>query len=211
MANNSVNASGRERGLRTIPAHRSITREETIMTGLSISRRSLVAGAAAAALSGLMPRASRAAGTLAATIYPGPWEEAYRSLVAPRVKQAHGIDVQFYPLLSADQIAKARAARNEAAFDVFTLDPGPRVNAMDLNLFQPFDKGKLASAAKLPPALVDQHGVAVAGQLVGIAYNPKKLDRPRGWTDLFQPKFDWIKINAVRPQWIDRFNREVVK
>jgi putative spermidine/putrescine transport system substrate-binding protein len=152
-------------------------------------KRNFILGSAAAALAGFMPRPGFAAGSLAASIYPGPWEEAYRSLVVPRVKQASDIDVQLYPLLSADQIAKARASRNEAAFDVFTLDPGPRGNAIDLNLFEPFDRTKLANASKLPSSLVDQHGVAVAGQLVGIAYNPKKLDRPRGWADLFQPKF----------------------
>ncbi|MGE0798871.1 MAG: extracellular solute-binding protein [Lautropia sp.] len=155
----------------------------------TISRRTVMLGGAAAAFTGLLPTPSHAAGSLAATTYPGPWEQAWRSIVAPGVKQAHGIDVELYPLLSADQIAKARASRNEAAFDVFTLDPGPRGNAIDLNLFEPFDRSKLKNAGKLPAALVDAHGVAVAGQLVGIAYNPKRLDRPRRWTDLFEPKF----------------------
>lgn len=159
------------------------------MTSIPLSKRNLLLGTAAAALSGIVPRPGHAAGTLASTVYPGPWEEAYRQIVVPRFKQAHNIDVQLYPLLSADQIAKARASRNEAAFDVFTLDPAPRVNAIDLNLFEPFDKSKLSNAGKVPASLIDQHGVATFGQLVGIAYNPKKLDRPKGWADLFQPKF----------------------
>src|SRR5262245_44874928 len=135
------------------------------MTRMPISRRSFLAGTTAAALGGLAPRQARAAGTLASTVYPGPWEEAYRSIVVPRMKQMHNIDVQLYPLLSADQIAKARASRGEAAFDVFTLDPAPRVNAIDLNLFEPFDKSKLTNASKVPASLVDQYGVATFGQL----------------------------------------------
>src|ERR1700755_1625249 len=61
------------------------------MNGLSISRRNLILGTAAAALGGLAPRQSRAAGTFAATVYPGPWEEAYRQFVVPRMKQMHNI------------------------------------------------------------------------------------------------------------------------
>ncbi|HYX04756.1 MAG TPA: extracellular solute-binding protein, partial [Reyranella sp.] len=32
--------------------------------------------------------------------------------------------------------------------------------------------------------LVDEHGVGVSAQVVGIAYNPKKLPAPKGWKDL---------------------------
>src|SRR4051794_2873269 len=159
------------------------------MTKTQISKRSLLAGTAAAALSSLAPSTVHAARTFAATVYPGPWEEAYRQFVVPRMKQMHDIDVQLYPLLSADQIAKQRASRGEAAFDVFTLDPAPRVAALELGLFEKFDKSKLTSASKVPPGLIDEHGVGVFGQLVGIAYNPKNLDRPKGWKDLLEPKF----------------------
>src|SRR3954470_7028552 len=96
------------------------------MTRMPITKRNFLTGTAAAAFGGLVPQVGHAAGTFAATVYPGPWEEAYRQFVVPRAKQQHNIDVQLYPLLSADQIAKQRASRNEAAFDVFTLDPAPR-------------------------------------------------------------------------------------
>jgi putative spermidine/putrescine transport system substrate-binding protein len=154
-----------------------------------ISRREFVVGSTAAGLAALQTAPAHAAGPLTATIYPGPWEEAYREIVVPRLKRARNIDVTLYPLLSADQIARARASRGDAAFDVFTLDPGPRITAIDLKLFEPFDKSKLSAATKLPTGLVDEHGVAVAGQVVGIGYNPKKLDRPKGWGDLLQPKY----------------------
>ncbi|MET0530319.1 MAG: extracellular solute-binding protein [Microvirga sp.] len=159
------------------------------MTKMPITKRNFLAGTAAAALGGLAPRLGHAAGPFAATVYPGPWEEAYRQFVVPRAKQQYNIDVQLYPLLSADQIAKQRASRNEAAFDVFTLDPAPRVAALELGLFEKFDKSKLTNANKVPAALIDEWGVGVFGQLVGIAYNPKKVDRPKGWKDLIEPKF----------------------
>lgn len=159
------------------------------MSTFGTSRRDLMIGAAAASVAGLAGRRAMAAGPLTAAIYPGPWEESYRQLVVPRMQEAHKVEVKLYPLLSADQIAKARASRNEAAFDVFTLDPGPRITAMDLKLFEPFDKAKLKNAGKVPAPLIDAQGLAVAGQVVGIGYNPKKLDRPKSWADLLQPKY----------------------
>src|ERR1043166_3733241 len=119
------------------------------MTRMPISKRDFLAGAAVVAFTGLAPSLGHAAGTFAATVYPGPWEEAYRQFVVPRMKQMHNIDVQLYPLLSADQIAKQRASRNEAAFDVFTLDPAPRVAAIELGLFEKFDRSKLNNAKKV--------------------------------------------------------------
>ena len=42
----------------------------------------------------------------------------------------------------------------------------------------------------LEKTFYDEWGVAVAAQIVGIAYNPKKVDRPKGWKDLFEPKYN---------------------
>ena len=69
------------------------------------------------------------------------------------------------------------------------LDPGPRITAIDRGLFEPFDDSKLSNVSKLPAGFVDEWGSAVAAQIVGIAYNPKKLPTPKGWTDLFEEPY----------------------
>jgi putative spermidine/putrescine transport system substrate-binding protein len=155
------------------------------MSTFRTDRRSLLIGGAAAAGSTMLPTAAFAKGAVTAAIYPGTWDEAYRSLVAPALKTAHGVDLALEPLFAVDQITKAAAARGLPPFDAFVLDPGPRATAIERGLFEPFDAKKLTNAGKLPAGYIDQWGVAVNAQVVGIAYNPKKLPKPKKWTDLF--------------------------
>ena len=81
-------------------------------------------------------------------------------------------------------LAKAKAARGAPPFDAFVLDPGPRITAIEAGLFDKFDGKKLTNASKLPPGFIDEWGVCVNAQVVGIAYNPKKVPAPKGWKDL---------------------------
>jgi putative spermidine/putrescine transport system substrate-binding protein len=132
---------------------------------------------------------ARAQGTsMTAAVYPGGWDEALREVLAPRLRE-QGITVAFEPLFAVDQIAKARAARGTPPFDVFVLDPGPRVSGIDFGLFETFDPAKLSNRGQLPAGQADAHGAAVAAQVVGIAYNPTKVPKPKGWADLFKPEY----------------------
>lgn len=154
---------------------------------MMLRRRALLACSLAAPA--LLTRRASAAGNVTAAIYPGPWEEAYRAIVAPALKSDAGIDVAFEPLFAVDEIAKVRAARGNPPFDVMVLDPGPRASGIDFELYEPFDGAKLKNASKVPTGLIDKYGAAVAAQVVGIAYNPKKVAKPSGWQDLFKPDF----------------------
>ena len=152
-----------------------------------LTRRRLLGTTLAAPL--FAPAIARAAGSVTAAIYPGAWEDAYRAVVVPALKKDHGTDVAFEALFAVDEIAKARAARGNPSFDVFLLDPGPRASGIEYGLFEPFDPSKLPNASKVPASLIDHDGIAVAAQVVGIAYNPKKCPKPTGWKDLFKPDY----------------------
>jgi putative spermidine/putrescine transport system substrate-binding protein len=89
-----------------------------------------------------------------------------------------------------DQIGKAKAARGAPPFDVFVLDPGPRIVGIDGGLFEKFDGTKLSNLSKLPAGFTDDVGVHVSAQVVGIAYNPKKVPAPKGSADLL--KDPWV-------------------
>jgi len=152
-----------------------------------IHRRSLLAAGLGG---GALPLAgARAQSSMTAAVYPGGWDEALRAVLAPRLRELHNINVSFDPLFAVDQITKARAARGSAAFDVFVLDPGPRVSGIDFGLFEAFDPARLPNAGQLPDGYADRHGAAVAAQVVGIAYNPQKVPKPAGWKDLFQAPY----------------------
>lgn len=155
----------------------------------AIDRRRLLAGAAVLGSAGLLPRPALAKGSVTAAIYPGNWDEQYRAIVLPALKKAHDVDLALEPLFAVDQIAKVAAARGVAPFDSFVLDPGPRVMAIERGLIEPFDAAKLSNASKLAASGVDKYGAAVNSQIVGIAYNPKKLPKPKSWKDLFQEPY----------------------
>lgn len=160
------------------------------MTRQPFSRRNLLAGATALGGISLLPGLAHAKGSIVATTYPGTWEDAYRGVVAPMLKKKEDIDLELAPLFAMDQIGKAKAARGAPPFDVFVLDPGPRIVGMDGGLFEKFDPKKLANLGKLPAGFADDVGVQVSAQVVGIAYNPKKLPAPKSWADLL--KDPWV-------------------
>ena len=55
---------------------------------MMLRRRALLACSLAAPA--LLTRRASAAGNVTAAIYPGPWEEAYRAIVAPALKSDAG-------------------------------------------------------------------------------------------------------------------------
>ena len=130
------------------------------------------------------PASPFAKGSLIATTYPGSWEDAYRAIVLPMLKKQADIDLELAPLFAMDQIGKVKASRGAPPFDAFLLDPGPRIVAIEGGLFDKFDPKKLTNLSKIPASFADEYGVCVSAQVVGIAYNPKKVPAPKGWTDL---------------------------
>ncbi|CAN5180202.1 ABC transporter substrate-binding protein [soil metagenome] len=149
------------------------------------NRRSLLAGATALGGASLLPGLAHAKGSVTATTYPGTWEDAYRTVVAPLLKKKEDIELELAPLFAMDQVGKAKASRGAPPFDFFVLDPGPRIVAIESGIFDKFDPKKLtANLSKIPDGFADEWGVAVSAQVVGIAYNPKKVPAPKGWKDL---------------------------
>lgn len=154
------------------------------------NRRHLLAGATALGATTLLPSLARAKGSLTAGMYPGPWEDAYRAIVIPAMKKTQDVDLEFASLFAVDEIAKLKAGRGAPPFDALVLDPGPRITAIESGLLEKFDAKKLTNASKLPPAFLNEWGVCVSAQVVGIAYNPKKVPPPKSWSDLL--KDPWV-------------------
>jgi putative spermidine/putrescine transport system substrate-binding protein len=152
-----------------------------------IPRRALL-GTATAALGLTAPARGQRRGTVSVTsaVYPGAWEEAFREHVAPPLKRAHNVELELQPLFAVDQVAKFAASRGVPPFDCFVLDPGPRITAIERGMFERFDAAKLGNRAQLPPGAADEWGVGCAAQVVGIAYNPKKVPKPGGYADLLR-------------------------
>jgi putative spermidine/putrescine transport system substrate-binding protein len=156
---------------------------------MSMNRRRALFGAASL-LALPAPLRAQTRGSVTTAIYPGAWEEAFRDHVAPFLKRQSGVDLEMQPLFAVDQIAKFSASRGVPPFDVFVLDPGPRITGIERGMFDKFDASRLSNQALLPSMLVDGWGVGCAAQVVGIAYNPKRVPKPSGYADLF--KEPWV-------------------
>ncbi|WP_108662476.1 extracellular solute-binding protein [Acuticoccus kandeliae] len=161
------------------------------MTKFTLDRRAFLAATGGlTATAALWGTPAYAAGSVIAAVYPGTWEEAFRSIVAPALLESADVEVEFDPAYAVDQIAKVRAARGLPPFDVFVLDPGPAATGLEMGLYQPIDASKLTNASKLPQVFVSETGIPVAAQVVGIAYNPTKFDTPpTSWAQLLEEPY----------------------
>jgi putative spermidine/putrescine transport system substrate-binding protein len=161
---------------------------------MSISRRSLLKIGSSALAAGAfgLPGSSRAAGSIVATTYPGSFDEAFRAVVGPAFSKASGADVTFTPLLGVDQIGKIQASPNAPPFDVVLFDEGPLIPAINTGVLEKFPSEKSKAFADIPDAFRHPDGYApvLTVQLIGIAYNPKKIKTPpTSWEDLWNPEY----------------------
>src|ERR1700751_110804 len=158
---------------------------------MPISRRTALLLGGAALAAGLTDLAD-AAESIIATTYPGSFDEAFKAVVGPAVAKATGASVNFTPLLNVDQIGKIQAARPYPPFDVLLFDEGPLINAKKADVLDKFPADKSKTIADIPPAFREPDGYApvITCQVVGIAYNPKKISAPPGsWDDLWKPEY----------------------
>ena len=156
-----------------------------------ISRRTALRLGGAALAAGFTDLV-HAAESVVATTYPGSFDEAFKAVVGPAVAKATGASVSFTPLLNVDQIGKIQAARANPPFDVVLFDEGPLINAKKADVLDKFPADKSKTIADIPAAFRDPDGYApvVTCQVIGLAYNPKKIPNPpSSWDDLWKPEY----------------------
>lgn len=162
---------------------------------MQLTRRSVLTMSSAAMAMGALggfPQLARAAGSIVATTYPGSFDEAFKAVVGPAMNKASGGSVTFSPLLNVDQIGKIQASRNNPPFDVVLFDEGPLIPAIEADILEKFPVEKSKSYADIPEAFRHAAGYApvITVQLIGIAYNPKKVKTPpTSWEDLWKPEY----------------------
>jgi putative spermidine/putrescine transport system substrate-binding protein len=163
----------------------------------TLTRRGLGLLAAGA----LLARPARAAGsTLVAATFPGVWEDAYRKVLTPLVKQS-GYDLVIAPALAQDQLAKIMASPGHPAFDSLLMSPGQTDVAVRHGLIQKVDPAKLSNWGKLDPSFQTAYGPTVTVEVNGIAYNPDLVPRPSGYRDLvtnpaYEGKVSWTGFES---------------
>jgi putative spermidine/putrescine transport system substrate-binding protein len=168
--------------------------KEPDMTTLSSGRRALLrtASLSAAALATPAGIASAQSKSISATTYPGAWESAHRGILLPAFSKASGGSTNLVASLAVDTVSKIIASRARPPFDVIILDEGPYLAALQHDIFEKIPTDKLPNLKDIPQKFIDPRGlgVFVSGQIIGIAYNTRKIKNPpKTWNDLLKPEY----------------------
>lgn len=172
-----------------------------------IDRRTLLRGAAAISATsaiGAFPMPAIAQGkTLVAATFPGTWNEAHRSILAPAFTKATGASVTQSIILGHDQVSRLQAAKGgKPPFDVAIFDTPQVLDAVKEGLIVEYPAAKSPNFKDLLPPFQDKWGPVISMQVIGIGYNPKKIAiPPKSWDDLRDPKYKGrVGLTALNSQ-----------
>ena len=174
-----------------------------------MSRRTLLTGASALLAAPFVPRMARAQSAIVAATFPGSWEDAYRSIVAPIAAQS-GVNVTIAPALAQDQVGRMMASAGAPPFDALLVSPGQTATLIEAGLIEEIDPSRLSNWDQLIDSAKTPFGPHVTVEVNGIAYNPETVPAPRGYRDLFEdPAFEgrvaWIGFgsNTATMAWVE--------
>lgn len=180
------------------------------MIGRKLSRRTALAGLGglvAAPMIGVVR--AQTPGTVVAAAFPGSWEDAYRSTIAP-VLRAAGTELVLAPALAQDQLARLMASQGRPTFDAMMVSPGQTTEAVARGLIDRIDPARIPNWSKLTPQARTDWGPNVTIEITGIAYNPRLVPKPSNYRELFDNpvyhgKVGWIGFgsNTATLAWVE--------
>lgn len=157
------------------------------------SRRRALKSLAAIGAAGAMPSIAVAqAKSIAATTYPGAWEDAHRSILVSAFRKQTNANVNLVASLAVDTVSKIVASKANPPYDVIILDEGPYLAALQHDIFEKVPTNRVPNLKDIPAKFVDPRGLGVfcSGQIIGIAYNTDKIKNPpKSWNDLLKPEY----------------------
>lgn len=176
---------------------------------LRMNRRNFTLGSTALLAAPLVARSARASGPIVAAAFPGSWEDAYRSIVAPIAARA-GAEVTIAPALAQDQVGRMMASAGTPPYDALLVSPGQTAMLEEAGLIEPIDPSRLSNWDMLMDSAKTPFGPHVTVEVNGIAYNPETVPAPKGYRDLFEdPAFEgrvaWIGFgsNTATMAWTE--------
>jgi putative spermidine/putrescine transport system substrate-binding protein len=160
-------------------------------------------GAFAGGAAAMLPASAWAQKTLVAATFPGTWNEAHRKILAPAFHKATGASVTQSIILGTDQVSRLMAAKGrQPPFDVAIFDSPQVLDAAKEGLIAEYPVAKSPHYKELLPVFQDKWGPIITMQVVGIGYNPKKINTPpKSWEDLWDPKYKGrVGLTALNSQ-----------
>lgn len=171
----------------------------------TFDRRTLLSGAMTLGAAGALPAgwAFAQSKTLVAATFPGTWNEAHRTILAPAFAKAAGASATQSIILGTDQVARLTAAKgNKPPFDVAIFDTPQVLDAAKAGLIAKYPAAKAPNFKELLPAYQNEWGPVISMQVIGIGYNPKKIKTPpKSWDELLDPKYKGrVGLTALNSQ-----------
>ena len=157
---------------------------------MSITRRSLVAGAALAPT--VFVRGAWSQGkTIQVGIWGGTQGEFIRKTVLPKFERDFGCKVLAEEGATLGQIARLRATKAAPKYTVMFVDDLGVEIAKREGLIDPLPVAQMPNMAKVYPRFIFEggYGVALAVSTGGIFYNPAKVAPLTSYAELWDPKF----------------------
>ena len=161
----------------------------------TIRRRTLLRGAAAAAVAGGLglPSIARAADPLVINSYGGPFEKFMREEIIPVFERETGIKTKLDIGLAKDWLATLRAAGvDNPPYDVLLMNGIFAALLRAEGFFEPIPLTEVPNLKDLVPVarMPNDNGVIAWMQPLGVAYRSDMTKaQPAAWKDLWNPEF----------------------
>jgi putative spermidine/putrescine transport system substrate-binding protein len=161
----------------------------------TIRRRTLLRGAAAAAVAGGLgpPSIARAAEPLVINSYGGPFEKFMREEIIPVFEKETGIKTKLDIGLAKDWLATLRAAGvDNPPYDVLLMNGIFAALLRAEGFFEPIPVAEVPNMKDLVPVarMPNDNGVIAWMQPLGVAYRSDMTKaQPAAWKDLWNPEF----------------------
>ncbi|WNZ26263.1 extracellular solute-binding protein [Leptolyngbya sp. NK1-12] len=144
---------------------------------------------------------STSKGQLIVTTYGGSWEEGHRTKLVGSFTQKHNADVKVISEPGLEAVTKIIAAKQNPPYDVVLIPEGPMFMAAEEGVLEPFSAELSQHYANILPQYHNE-GLApmVASQVLGIAYNPKRISTPpTSLLDLWKPGYrDRVGLPSIK-------------
>jgi putative spermidine/putrescine transport system substrate-binding protein len=167
-----------------------------------MNRRTLLAAGLGMGAAAALPTRLLAAENLVVATFPGTWNEAQTKVLAPYFKKRTGASVTATIKLAHDQVAMLAAAGGNPPFDVAIFDDPQVLDAVKQGLIVEYPQAKSPNFKELLPEYQDPWGPKISMQVIGIGYNPKRIQTPpKSWDKLLDPKYKGrVGLTALNSQ-----------
>ena len=125
--------------------------------------------------------------------FSGDLQVPFRNYLAdPFEANNPGVKVTLLGGITEDALAQIKAAQGASPIDSIMMGEMRYIDAINEDILAPLTVNEVPNLALIDPNMqksCEGYGAAWMNQIIGIAYNKTKVDPPKNWSDLWDPKY----------------------